>query len=386
MGRPLFGILLAMAVATVSTQNSAPAKEKKDIPPGPPPVISTMPPQIGAALPVSYAWASKRFDGALWGIDQGDVDGDGMPEALLLDRRRVRVGTFDGVSFMEKMACPIPGIAQGARVSTMDLTGDGRAEIIVSAVEEGLPASAIFTVDGKGCRPIVERARWSLRAAGGKLLGQGWSSSSFFFGPISELKLSGGKFEVTGKLDLPRNTRLFQFAPLPGTEEARVVLLKGYAPLEVRERQGGKFKRVWRSPDRFGGSTNLLAASQREVLESEKSGTVAFDTPPIAGAAAGRAFIFSVRSQLPMREIIGRKPGVSGSRVIEFADDPALGFLPRRETVEVPGCIVDAVEGDAPGPGEISILVVTHPDCGMFENPTQSQVILFRMEREERVR
>lgn len=368
-----------MAVAVVATPSSSPAKEKKDIPPGPPAAaVAAIVPQNNPNEVLTYSWASKRIDGPIWGIARGDVDGDGTPETLLLDRRRVRVGSIDGVVFKEKWACPLPGIAEGARVSTIDLTGDNRAEIVVSAVEEGLPASAIFTIDDKGCRPIVERARWSLRAAEGKLLGQGWSSSTFFFGPIAELEEKGGRLRTTGKLDLPGNTRLYQFALFPGTEDVRVLLLKGYAPLEVREQQGKKFKRIWRSPDRFGGSTNLLPASQRDVLGSESRETVTFDTPPIADAETGRAFFFAVRSQLPLREIIGRKPGVSGSRVISFADDPALGFLPKQETVEVPGCIVDAIEGEAAGPGEKAILVVTHPDCGMFESSTQSQIISFR--------
>lgn len=309
---------------------------------------------------------------------RGDVDGDGQPETLLLDRRRVRIGRIEGQAFKEMGTCPLPGRSEGARLYVQDLTGDGRAEIIVSAVEEGLPASAIFSWDEKGCRPIVERARWSLRVAGARLLGQGWSSSSFFFGPISELALVGGKIETAARSDLPRDTRLFQFDRLPGDGGVRAVLLKGYAPLEVRERQGKRFKRVWRSAERFGGSTNLLPASQRDILGSERSEGVAFDTPPIAGQAAGRAFLLSVRSQLPLREVIGRRPGVSGSRLVRFEEDPAVGFLPQGETVELPGCIVDAVVDDAPGGEGEEILVVTHPDCGMFERPTQSQLVSFR--------
>lgn len=355
--------LVSLLAAAVVAPHPSSGKEKEGTPPG-------------AGL--SYAWASQRIDGALWGVARGDVDGDGQPETLLLERRRVRIGGVEGQAFKETGTCPLPGAAEGARISVLDLTGDGRAEIVVSAVEEGIPASAILTLDEKGCRPIVERSRWSLRVADGKLLGQGWVSSAFFFGPIMELSLKGGSLTATGKLDLPRGTRLFQFATMASDDGVRVALIKGYESIEVREQRGRKFKRIWRSPGRYGGSTNALPASQRDVLGSESSQTVTFDTPPVAQAFSGRTEIVAVRSLLPLREVIGRKPGVSGSRLVQFENDPALGFLPQRETVELPGCIVDAIPGGAPGAGGGAFLVITHPDCGMFENPTQSQIVSFR--------
>lgn len=334
----------------------------------------------------SYAWAMPRLEGAYWGVAEGDVDGDGRREIMLLSRRRVDIGTVDvdQEKFLKEMACDLPGEAEGARVSTIDLNDDGKEEIVVSAVEEGLPASAVFAVDGRACHPLVRRARWSLRAmedGDGKmfLAGQGWSSPSFFQGSIFRIALEKGHLADAGAVALPRGTRLFQYAFLPPASDgsARVVLLPGYAPMEVRQQSGRRWKRVWRSGERFGGSPNLLAASQRDLLGSERSDTVAFDLPPLWMSDRGSPLLMGVSNRLPLRNVIGRRPGISGSRAIAFSEDPALGFLPSWETVEIPGCIEDAVmapSGDAGSPG---LLVLAQNECGLFLNPTQSQLIFF---------
>lgn len=334
--------------------------------------------------PVKYSWAGKKMTGTVWGIARGDVDGDGSAETLLLEREKVRIGRIDADGFSQIASCDLPGSAKGARIYTFDIDDDSVEDIVVSAVEEGVPSSLAFAYRDGGCRSLFDRARMSLRVTidsdgKRKLIGQGWSSDSYFFGPIQEVRLKKGRPESFGKLKLPFGTRLYQFTYIPGGEDARIAILKGYAPLEVRELSGKKFKKLWRSPDRLGGSPNQLAAPQRDVLGSEESDGAVFDTPPLAGAINGLAAIASVQSAMPVKNVIGKKPAISGSRVIAYAEDPALGFAKETETIELPSCISDFAYGAAEAGKAGSIIVVLQNECGLFSKATESQLISFEI-------
>ena len=331
--------------------------------------------------PVNYSWAGKKMPGAVWGIASGDVDADGAAEVILLERRRLRIGALGADGFKEELSCSLPGLADGARVYAMDLDEKPGDEIVVSAVEDGLPASMVLRLEGKECKALVVGAPLSLRVAEDaqgerKLFAQGWSSDSFFFGPVSEISLKEGKLKETAKLALPWNTKLFRFTYLPVSDATRVALLPGYAPLEVRVATGKKFKRVWKSPARMGGSPNQLPASQRDVLGSEDSDSVIFDIPPVAASVTGRTAVLAVQSAVPAKGVIGRKPGISGSRVVGVVEDAALGFVPNLSTVELPSCISDMIPLETQGAAG-RIVVVMQDECGMFDKPTESQLIAF---------
>lgn len=335
-------------------------------------------PEISGTIPLR--WAAKKTEGAYWSVAAGDVDGDGQGETLLLSRRRVLIGAREGSAFREEAVCELPGDVEGAKISTVDLDGDGKEEIAVSAVEDGRPASAILSLEGKICRPLVSRAPWSLRVlelpGGGKrLAGQRWSLSSFFFGPVVELGLAGGKLEAKGEALLPRGTRLFQFERLSsGGEEGsdRVARLKGYDRLEVHELRGKKFKRIWRSAARLGGSANQLAAPQRDVLDERSSDVVFFDLPPVAVQVGGREAVLVVAHHVPLRGIVGRKYGISGSRVAIFAEDPLTGFALQGESPDLSGCVVDLARDP-----EGTAVALLQNECGLFENATESQIVGF---------
>lgn len=340
---------------------------------------------------LDHSWAVKRMDGAFWGIAVGDVNGDGECEAILLERRRVRIGHLSSAGFKELMQCDLPGAALGAHVSTIDIDADARDEIAISASEEGLPASAILKLEGNSCRFLAKRVRVSLRvvnlpdeanegALHRALVGQGWTSQAFFSGPVFEMRLEKGKLVSGAKVSLPRYVNIFQFAALNSVASMkRIASIKGYAHLEVSEGLGGKFKRMWRSPARFGGSPNLIEAPQRNTLGEELSETATFDIPPIIITEENSSRMFAVQNEIPLRGTIGKKLGISGSKIVGFIEDEAIGFIQKWETVEIPGCVADAVVQKADGKAT-GILALVQNECGLLHNPTQSQVIFFEVE------
>jgi len=211
------------------------------------------------------------------------------------------------------------------------------------------------------------------------LVGQGWSQSSFFFGPVRKIRMKKGRPAGEGKLKLPTGTRLYQFSFLPADDNTAVALLKGYSPLEVKELSGRKFKKVWRSPNRMGGSPNQLRAPQRDVLGSEASDSTTFDMPPLAARINGLPAVVSVQSAMPLKGVIGKKPAISGTRLLAFIEDPGLGFALGPQTVELPSCVSDFIFGSTKEGGYGEILVVMHNECGMFTDATESRIISFEI-------
>ena len=323
---------------------------------------------------------------------QGDPDGGGQTSTVLLERRKVRIGRLSEKGFEERLSCGLGGQTQATRIFFFDVDGDGREELIVSAVENGLPASLVLKVDGEACRTLVSRARWSLRVIdvpegigehavkGRALVGQAWSTQSFFSGPIREMALKGDRLVSGRTLDLPKRAALFEFAYLPATDgAASVAVLKGWASLEVYGQEGRRWKRRWRSGERFGGSANAVAARQRPALDEVASDNVIFGLPPIGLVAPQALSFLAVKQEMPTRGIVGREPYVRGGEVVGFVPDPAFTFAADRRTQAVPGAIVDAIIGTFGTSGGAKLLVLFQEDVGAFEIPQKSSVLAFEM-------
>ena len=342
---------------------------------------------------MNYSWAGNKIEAELWGMAQGDIDGNGSAETVLLERKDVRIGRIGEKGFEGLFTCTWKADAAGVRVYLFDIDSDGKDEAVVSAVEAGMPSSLILKIDpaAKSCTEIVSRARWSLRvidlpAEGGDsgatkraLVGQGSNSQKFYTGPVMELKLKEKKLVADRKIDIPRYTELYQFILLPSVEGAsRAVRLAGPAAMELREQLGGKgWKRAWRSGERLGGTSNVIAAEQRPLLDEVSSEYAGFETPPIALARSDGTHLVVPKFDIPLRNAVGRKPYIRGSAMVVFKPDQVLGFVEERRSPDLPGAIVDYImDRDHPG----RLLVLLQEDAGAFENSQRSTIMGFDLE------
>ncbi len=337
---------------------------------------------------VPYSWASKRIDGEVWGFKQADVDGDGVVEALLLERERLVVGTFDGTGFKKSFSCTWKGSAKAARLDITDLDGDGREEALITAVDDGISSSLALRIGKEGCEQILSGVPLSLRAMWlpprgdstewtWSVVGQGWSSQRFFSGPIEEYRFEGGKLKSAGRIKLPRNTMLYRFAFLPPEDGAStVVLYRSAAPLEVRVNTGGnRWKRMWRSGEKYGSSGNIIEAVQRPALDQVQSYYASFELPPVVLRDAAGADILMVKYDMPLHDIVGRTPYISASRVFGYRPDPAFVYAQGLMTQEMPGDVVDYTVDEAQAGRTLYVLI--QDNRGAFENPTESMVLRF---------
>ena len=321
-------------------------------------------PSFAGEQSINYSWGTKPLETAYWGMAIGD-------DVVLLERRKINIGHFLENNFMKDAECSFPGQAEGAKVFLANIDDDKENEIIVSAVEDGVPSSFALDYKNKSCTVLFQRIRKSLRVIEYNndtlLVGQGWSQSSFFSGPIFTLKYQNGKLLEDKKIEMPWDVDLYQFTFKQG-ENQSVLLSKGYAPLELYEKGTKKFKRVWRSGYRFGGSINLLPASEREALDEESAQFVTFDTPPIFISDGN---MIALRHDLPVKGVIGQKPVIRSGHFVGFKPDPVLGFVETFKGVEVPGAIIDV------GSDGKNLLLLILTDAHAFREGTTSQILSF---------
>ncbi len=390
----LSGCAIALIMSGVSSARGASA-EKTPAAPKATGVAIAAPARIAET---TYQRAGKRFDVAFWSMASGDLDGDGGRETILLERERVRIGRLAGVEFTETSRCAWKGQAQGARVDCFDIDGDGDDEILVTAVEEGMPASAVLDYRDGSCTQMLAYVRYSMRvvavpdaapsSAGESppspvtwkrvLSGQGWSGQQFFSGAVTRLEYDGKKLRRRETLSLPRYTDIYQFAYLPADAgEPSVLRLAGHERLELHERRGRKFKRVWRSVKRYGGTLNLLPAQQRSVLGEVQHQFALFGIPPAIVAQRSPTTAFVAQQDMPVQGMVGRLPFVRGGRMVGLVSDPVLGFLPQMQTVLLSAGIVDFAAVVDPEGGALQLIVLARMNPTYFSQDPQSQLLLF---------
>ena len=209
------------------------------------------------------------------------------------------------------------------------------------------------------------------------IVGQGWSSQQYFSGPVEEFRFEKGKLRSAGRIKLPRYTRLYRFAFLPPEDEdAAVVLYRSAAPLEVRVNvRGNKWKKTWRSPQKYGSSGNILKAVQRPALDRVQSDYASFELPPLVLRNTYGSDILMVKYDMPLHNIVGRTPYIRGSRVYDYRPDEAFVFAEKMQTQHMPGGVVDYLAAESESGRQLWVLV--QDNRGAFENPTESMILRF---------
>ena len=331
------------------------------------------------------SWASRPIAGQLWGMAWADLGGDGEKQMLLLERHALRVAKIDGEAVTTSASFSWGSTVDGVRLFAMDVDGDGDEEAVVSAIQNGWPSSMILDWKGDRFEPVVTGTPWHLRAVtheGGAalskpiLIGQHSTTSRFYFGRLYELSVEKGKIEKVRKLDLPSWAYLYRYAPFPSTSDGaeRIALLKEYAPLELLAKEGRKFRRSWRSGERFGGSLNLVKARVQEPLGIVVTDMVGVGHEPVAFWGK-QPLLVAPQHDILLRGIIGRKPYVTGARIKGFATEEVLGMVEVFDSADLPGYIADFLVTSPEGKPEL--LVLLQLTDGFFDDVRASRLLRF---------
>lgn len=322
---------------------------------------------------VAHAWASKRINGAIWGVATGDIDGDKKNEIVLLERNAVRVGSIEGDNLKIDKSYEWKGELQGVRIFLKNIDDDPAEEILISAVFHGMPDSFALKWEDGNFKTVFENARWNLRVTNdGTLLGQQRDYQTFFAGLVCELSFDSTKLKAGKYLRLPWWAKIYDFTMLP---DERIMRLSGNEPLLLYERQGKRLKKVWSSGVRYGGTLNIIEATEREPLGMTNDDDVPIDKEPEVVNAANGILVIAPQHDIPLKGVIGKRPFIRNGKLVAWREDPSLGFSQAFETEEVPGYISDFVIDSK------RIIASIQQNPSMWYGNQQSVILIFDLPR-----
>ena len=312
---------------------------------------------------------SKRFKLVITGLAVADVDGDGLPEVVFSSRESIQVLRFEQGAFRRIARFESEGLPKYIGVDAVDIDGNGRAEIFVTALSANRDRleSFVLELDGRQLKVVGEPANRYYRSVdlpgrGKVLLGQDRSAFGIFSGGVHEMAWRDGTLVEAGPLTAPGAKTVYGFAVGDILNDGRHLTVRYTSTnkLRILDERGAK---LWTGDQVLGGSPLYVEAGQRTTASQDES---------------------RERFYLPQRIFVGDLDGDGINEVITPSNDEIAGnylkrlklykkgriaalawnanaLYPQWKTLEFEGYIGDMAIADLDGDGgrELVFAVVT---------------------------
>lgn len=178
------------------------------------------------------------------GMVADDFDGDGTSECVIIDDHNVHAYRFDTDNRLQQLHVYEGSVSlQNLYISAIDITGDGRKEIIVSAVrvsrsggagdthEEYEPRSYVLGFDGGRLTLIKDRIRLYLKAVPmppdyrPRLLAQREGRQRLFDKGIHEALPTAEGFDLGPRIFAPDDANVFNLGFLPQPDGYKILVV-----------------------------------------------------------------------------------------------------------------------------------------------------------------
>lgn len=213
-------------------------------------------------------------------IASGDLDGDGSKELIVGSGRELRVYSLGG-SLIPLYEHKGPGGDDYLWIDAMDVNGDGKDEIIVTAIRgrqvdtTGDTMNAVIKDEGKVLSYVYERkgADLSLLWKGNVflrvlpplgLIAQHYGEAEGFEGPVFKMNYAAGSFTKGDVVKLPPGVDIYDFAYIDGPDGERYTL--AYDNSGFLNLYNSDGLRVWQSREGYQGFRNSFRRSGPTVM------------------------------------------------------------------------------------------------------------------------
>jgi hypothetical protein len=310
-------------------------------------------------------WLSPELNGQPAGLAVADFDGDGQQEtAVLLDHTLVIARIIEG-EFTQLAEVSIPVSLQVLSLDALDLDGNGRAELYLSAMSNYHPSSLVIEHTGADYEIVIKSVKWLLRAVdfadekGRVLVGQRTGNQDVVFvDEIFQVSRKGNKLVEGTALKLPDSLSLFNFVPYRDThKKLNYARLTDGDYLKVTSPEGVE---LWESEDYLGGSENCF--SIRKQLDSEILVPTCMK-PRMVRAAGNEILVVQNDGQ----RMVQRYRKFKRSRVISFSWN-GFALVENWSTASQNGYLADFVLADANNDGrEELVMAVNFKHKGLID-------------------
>jgi hypothetical protein len=181
-------------------------------------------------------------------VTTGDFDGDGKQEILLSTGKNVQayLATVD-LKFLWEIKGPAAD--DHLWIDAIDLTGNGKDEVVITSMRSGEVYSYIYELEGPEFKKLWE-GKYFLRKIGSALVAQKYSGSDGFSGDIVAMVWEGD-YKTGEKVKLPKGVNIYDFVFIDGADKEKMVFC--YDETGFLNLYDAKGVRIWRSMSNTGG-------------------------------------------------------------------------------------------------------------------------------------
>ncbi len=202
-------------------------------------------------------WRSQSMPIVSAGIAVADVTGTKQNSVVVLAQHSVEVFSYKDRQLMPVARYETPPNLQLLNISTLDINGDGKAEIIVSASRFKEPRSFVLSLEGNRLQPLYQDIKLYLNVAAvppdftRQLVGSKGDPKELFVQGVHNVIFSGGQPQLSTRLNLPSKANPFNFAYLPEKSGYKVLITDDQDHIVVFTAKG---ERVAATEEQYCGS------------------------------------------------------------------------------------------------------------------------------------
>jgi TolB-like protein len=316
-------------------------------------------------------WRSARFKHVINGIAIGDVDRDGKIETVVATPHSVIVYRCESGKFYKIH----PEIEEGDSrinigVDVADINANGYAEIFVSCLNGPRTslASYVLEYDGANFNKIVDKSRWYYRVAdlpdrGTILLGQPHNQNDPFSAKVYDMIWQNSDYvpEIEIKTGSETNLLGFTLGDVLNQQQDTGVAYRENDHIQLMDSTG---KEIWRSGERYGGST-LFSAGNRDdrggAVLNPRYYPMRLIVSDTNGDGSSEVIVVKNYELVGMKLEKFRK--YTNAHIEAMAWD-GLGLSTRWKTNKISGFIRDYAVGDFDNDGRIELVAAVILDEG----------------------
>jgi hypothetical protein len=306
-------------------------------------------------------WRSASFKHLINGIAIGDVDRDDKNETVVVTPNQVIVYRAEAGRFYKAHEIKASSSRYHIGVDVADINENGFPEIFVTslAASRRVIDSTVFEYDGQAFRKIVDGSSWYFRVAdvpgrGKILLGQKHRVAKPYSGRIYDMIWQNSEYVPEAEIKTPREIQVmgFSLGDVLNDKQETAAAYRKDDRIQIIDANG---KEMWRSSERYGGST-LYSLGEKERVEQIQN--------PIYYPM--RLLVTDANGDGESEMIVVKNHDVTGGHLERFRKYTnahfesmtwdGLGLQTRWRTRKITGFIRDYTLGDFDNDGKIELV------------------------------